>query len=127
METKIEFYEYKKEFVEQCHTGWGCGYVLIPENHPYMAKALICEEESGMLQVDGFDEEITFCERIKDNYLKIGFDTAHRWNDYYNDEEWVILKANHMKDIIDNYTIEDAKKEVKEYVNKITEKFNKYL
>lgn len=125
--TTIELTAYSTEFQKSCNTGWGCGYVLIPLEHPFLVKRLLNEDTYFYPQINGFIEEITFCEE-QNGFLKIGFDTAHRWNNLENSPKiWVEQKANELKRCIDNYTITDAKLEVQKMFIDLRTKFKDYL
>ena len=125
--TTIELMAYSAEFQKSCNTGWGCGYVSIPLEHPFLVKELLNNDSYFYPQIDGFSEEITFCE-INDDFLKIGFDTAHRWNNLENSSKtYVETKANELKQCIDNYTIIDAKLEVQKMFIDLRTKFKDYL
>lgn len=128
MEVVIKLMPYSIEYRKSCNIGWGCGYVLIPLKHPFAdAKLLLNNDTYFYPQVKGFTEEITFAE-IEDDFLKIGFDTAHSWNTIENSgKDYVEQKANELKVLIDSYTILDAKKEVEEYLSEIKNKFKDYL
>lgn len=127
MNTSIKLIGYDDNFIQSCSTGWGCGYVLIPLNHPFLVKRLLNNDVYFYPQISGFSEEITFCEEI-DGFLQIGFDTAHRWNNINNSpKSFVELKANELKQYIDNYTMLDAKKEVENYFQELKNKFKDYL
>lgn len=108
--------------------GWGCGYVIIPKEHPFMVKLLLNEETPFYPQIKNFTEEITFAEWENENYFTIGFDTSHGWNNKENSSKsFVIEKTNSLKNCIDSYTMEDAKEEVRNHLENIKIKFNKYL
>jgi len=125
--TSIELMRYSTEFQKSCNTGWGCGYVLIPLEHPFLVKQLLNNDSYFYPQINGFNEEITFCEE-QDGFLKIGFDTAHRWNNLENSSKlYVETKTNELKQCIDNYTMLDAKKEVENHFKQLKETFKKYL
>jgi hypothetical protein len=107
--------------------GWGCGYVFIPLNHPFLVKRLLNNDTYFYPQVEGFSEEITFAENEGD-YLQIGFDTYHSWNTPENSpKSFVIEKTEELKKCIESYTLTDAKKEVKNHFNELKETFKKYL
>lgn len=96
--------EYEERFKKACKTGWGCGYVTIPKNHPAYELALLEQKKQGdhwsyYFQPD-FSEEITLCE-FKEEGLFIGFDSAHRWNGPQNDREWVLQKTKEMAEAVD--------------------------
>ena len=90
--------------------GWGCGYVTIPKGHPALARLLDADDSFFYYEVDNFTEQITFSATQKDGSYKIGFDTAHSWNDERQDELWVTEKVSELKASIEAYTIDDAKK-----------------
>jgi hypothetical protein len=117
-QAQVKITGYSEEF-QRSRVGWGCGYALIPLDHPYMAVikaeedlALEPDEEGNIWewkyyhQPEGFQEEITFDEYVTLNdvqYRQIGFDTAHVYNDAEDDEEWVRNKAQELVDLINNH------------------------
>ena len=129
MKTFITTKAYSETFRIQARTGWGCGYVHIPKDHPFLVQLSQQNDSYFYLSPENCPEEITFSEWDCDNkdYYIIGFDTAHSWNDDSQDKEYVTLKANEIKDLVDNYTIEDAKQFAIEEIELFKEKFNKYL
>lgn len=124
IETKVV--GYSEDFIKSVKRGWGCGYVLIPLEHPFLVKALLNDDSYFYPQIDNFSEEITYCE-YEGDYLRIGFDTAHSWNSNKQDELWVQQKTNELKDCIDNYTILNAKLEVQKHFIDLRTKFKDYL
>lgn len=97
-------------------TGWGCGYVIIPKNHPFMVEYKIDQLQGySMYAIKGFEQEITFCELEKNGDLKIGFDTAHSWNDNTHDKEWVTNETKKLLKCINSYTFLDAKNSLDAY------------
>lgn len=127
--TLTELKPYSQEFINSTNSGWGCGYVLIPKNHPILVKLLFENDAYFYLQIPGFSEEITLSEwEPNGEFYRIGFDTAHRWNNIENSSlGFVEFKTNELKRLVDSYTILDAKKEVENYFNHQKEKFAKYL
>lgn len=127
MKTIIELMPYSEEFINNCSTGWGCGYVKIPVSHPFYVKRLLSNDDYFYPQINGFSEEITFAE-VEGNYLKIGFDTAHIYNNMQNSgKDFVEQKANELKSFVDAYNMEDAKKEVEHYLGAVKQRFEKFL
>lgn len=127
MNTTIELIAYDTEFQKSCNTGWGCGYVLIPLEHPFLVKRLLNDDSYFYPQIEDFSEEITFCKE-ENGLLKIGFDTAHSWNNLENSSKtFVDLKTRELKKCIDSYTILDAKKEVALHFKNLKLTFKKYL
>ena len=127
MNTQIRLTEYQESFKNSCNTGWGCGYVLIPLNHPFAdVKMLLNNDTYFYPQISGFSEEITFAE-VEGEFLVIGFDTAHGWNNSTHDKNFVEQKTNELKTFIDNYTIIDAKLEVQKMFIDLRTKFKDYL
>ena len=125
--TIIELIAYSTEFQKSCNTGWGCGYVLIPLEHPFLVKRLLNNDNYFYPQIEYFSEEITYCEEVN-GVLKVGFDTAHSWNNLENSSKlFVELKTNELKNCIDRYTISDAKKEVELHFESLKLTFKKYL
>jgi hypothetical protein len=127
MKTQIRLTEYQESFKNSCNTGWGCGYVLIPLSHPFAnVKMLLNDDVYFYPQINGFSEEITFS-KVEGNFLVIGFDTAHSWNNPTHDKNFVEQKANELKTFIDNYSIIDAKLEVQKMLSNLLTKFKDYL
>jgi hypothetical protein len=129
METFISTMAYEEKFSSVCKTGWGCGYVHIPSDHPILVKIVI-EESSGYnyLQPDKCDQEITFSKwDEKKEYYVIGFDTAHIYNNSTHDEEYVIAETEKIKALVDAYTKEDAHKEASDYMAKMFTNIEKYI
>lgn len=126
MKTFISKMAYEEDFKSNCKTGWGCGYVHIPKDHP-----ILVELEEGWghyLQPVNCPEEITFTEWDKEKeYLVIGFDTAHSWNNDSHDEEYVTQQANDIKLLVDAYTADDARRYAHEQIKLVYSKFSKYL
>ena len=109
VDVKVEVVEYEERFRGTAEMGWGCGYVIIPTGHPILIKLLDDDGQYFYLQPEEFDEEITLSRRVDDNFYKIGFDTAHSYNNASHDEAWVTKKAEELKEIVDAYTLLDAK------------------
>lgn len=127
MNTQTRLLPYSEDFIKSTNSGWGCGYVLIPLTHPFLVKQLLNNDTYFYPQIDGFSEEITYCENEGD-YLCIGFDMAHSWNNIENSTKAVVeAKTNELKTLIDNYTMLDAKKEVENYFKELQTKFKDYL
>jgi hypothetical protein len=125
-ETFISTMAYNGDFVSSCKTGWGCGYVHIPEDHPILVK--LKEGWGNYLELDNCPEEITYSEWDKDKeYFVIGFDTAHIYNNDLHDEAYVTAQANAIKALVDAYMDYDADVYAKEQIRLVTEKYSKYL
>jgi len=78
---------YDESFRRMANIGWGCGYVLIPTMYTEVCNKLGREGEYYGCTIPGFDDEITFNELTKigdEEYLKLGFDTAHSYNNMEN-------------------------------------------
>lgn len=94
--------------------GWGCGYIVIPENHPAYKLAQLEKSQDNeyyYFQVKKSNQEITFCE-FENDYLTIGFDTAHSWNNSSHDKNYVEKETELLKLAVDNITtieLEDYK------------------
>ena len=126
MKTFISTMAYEEDFKANCRTGWGCGYVHIPKDHPILVK--LEEGWGNYLTPDGCPEEITFTKWDKDKeYLIIGFDTAHSYNNSTHGVQYVTDRANEIKDLVDAYTAEDARKYAEEQIELVKTKFSKYL
>lgn len=128
METFISTIAYEEDFKTKCKTGWGCGYVHIPKDHPILVKTLVDDGWGNYLTPDGCPEEITFS-RWDENkeYFIIGFDTAHIYNNDSHDEAYVTEQANVIKNLVDVYTAEDADRYAKEQIQLVMDKYKKYL
>ena len=126
METYISTMAYEEDFKTIGRTGWGCGYVHIPKDHPILVQ--LEEGWGNYLEPNGCPEEITLTQWDKDGeYLIIGFDTAHNYNNDGHDEEYVTQQANEIKALVDAYTAEDADVYAREQIRLVTDKFKKYL
>jgi hypothetical protein len=108
LDVKVEVVAYGERFRGMNEMGWGCGYVIIPTGHPILIKLLDDDGQYFYLQPEEFDQEITLSNKVDDNFYKIGFDTAHIYNNASHDEAWVTKKAEELKEIVDAYTLEDA-------------------
>ena len=127
MKTFISTIKYEEDFKSNIRTiGWGCGYVHIPKDHPILVKL---EEGWGKyLEPDNCPEEITFTQWDKEKeYLMIGFDTAHGYNNCTHDEAYIIKQANIIKDLVDAYTADDARRYAHYQIKLVYSKFSKYL
>jgi hypothetical protein len=126
MKTFISTVAYAEDFKIIGRTGWGCGYVHIPKDHP-----ILVELEEGWghyLEPANCPQEITFTSWDKDKeYLVIGFDTAHGWNNDSHDEAYVTAQANDIKLLVDAYTADDARRYAHEQIKLVYSKFSKYL
>jgi hypothetical protein len=128
MNTFISTIAYKEEFKTIGRTGWGCGYVHIPKDHPILVKTLVSDGWGDYLQPDGCPEEITFSQWDKEQeYFIIGFDTAHSYNNDSHDEAYVTEQANAIKLLVDAYTSEQAKKFAMDEIGKVIRLYSKYL
>lgn len=127
MKTFISTMKYEEDYKSHIRTiGWGCGYVHIPKDHPILVQL---EEGWGKyLEPNNCPEEITFTGWDKDkDYLIIGFDTAHGYNNCTHDEAYVIKQANIIKDLVDAYTADDARRYANDQIELVKTKFSKYL
>ncbi len=80
------------------------------------------------LQPKDCNQEITYSEWIPNGqYYKIGFDIAHSYNNSSHDENYVRQEAEKIKALVEAYTIEDARKEIEEYLGRERNKFKDYL
>ena len=128
MNTFISTIAYEEEFKTIGRTGWGCGYVHIPKDHPILVKTLVSDGWGDYLQPDGCPEEITFSQWDKEQeYFIIGFDTAHSYNNDSHDEAYVTEQANAIKLLVDAYTPEQAKKFAMDEIGKVIRLYSKYL
>lgn len=130
MKTFTEIIAYSEKFIKETNSGFGCGYVHIPKNHPILVKLLINENDSYYnLQIDDFSEELTFSkwDANQDFYI-VGFDTAHSWNNIENSGKlFVENKTNELKKIIDEYSLLNAKLEVQKLFIDLRTKFKDFL
>jgi hypothetical protein len=128
MKTFISTIAYEEDFKTIGRTGWGCGYVHIPKDHPILVKTLTDNGWGNYLQPDGCPEEITLSQWDKDKeYFIIGFDTAHGYNNDSHDEQYVTDRANEIKALIDAYMDYDADVYAREQIRLVTEKYKNYL
>lgn len=128
METFTSTIVYKDDFKTINRTGWGCGYVHIPKDHPILVQLLIHDGYNNYLSIDECPEEITWSAwDKKQEYYVIGFDTAHIYNNDSHDEQYVTNKANDIKDLVDCYTAENASNFALNIISETVNKFNKYL
>ena len=128
MDTFISTIAYEEEFKTIGRTGWGCGYVHIPKDHPILVKTLVSDGWGDFLQPDGCPEEITLSQWDKEQeYFIIGFDTAHSYNNDSHDEAYVTEQANAIKLLVDAYTSEQAKKFAMDEIGKVIRLYSKYL
>jgi hypothetical protein len=126
MKTFVSAIAYEEDFKTRDRTGWGCGYVHIPKDHPILVQ--LEEGWGNYLTPDGCPEEITFTRWDKDKeYLIIGFDTAHSYNNASHDEVYVTAQANVIKNLVDAYTAEDADRYAKEQIQLVMDKYKNYL
>jgi hypothetical protein len=128
MGTFISTMGYDAKFKEHHRGGWGCGYVLIPKDHPILVKLIDNDGWGNYLQPDNCPEEITYSEWEKDGeHFKIGFDTAHSYNNSSHDEQYVIDRANEIKALVDAFTAEDANLYASERISSVISSFSKYI
>jgi hypothetical protein len=126
MKTFISTAVYAEDFKTIGRTGWGCGYVHIPKDHPILVE--LEEGWGNYLQPKDCPQEITFTGWDKEKeYLIIGFDTAHGYNNDSHDEAYVTEQANAIKLLVDAYTADDANAFAREQIILIIEKYSKYL
>jgi len=126
METYISTMAYDDNFKSSRKTGWGCGYVHIPKDHPILVE--LEEGWGNYLSPKDCIEEITFTQWDKEkDYLVIGFDTAHSHNNDTHGMQYVTDRANEIKALVDAYTAEDASLYAVEQINLVIKKYYKYL
>jgi hypothetical protein len=120
MKTVTSVVENRDRFSTLRDTGWGCGYVTIPEGHPIMIQLLDDTQDNNFhLWVFGFSQEITLSMFLDNGDYKIGFDTAHVYNNSSHDEAWVRDKAEELKILVDAFTMEDAREFYNEKIGRI--------
>jgi hypothetical protein len=129
MKAFISTRAYSEDFRTHIRTiGWGCGYVHIPKDHPILVKTLIDDGWGNYLTPEGCPQEITFTQWDEEKeHLVIGFDTAHGHNNDSHDEAYVVAQADIIKDLVNAYTAEDARKYAEEQLELVKTKFSKYL
>lgn len=101
--------------------GWGNGYLIIPIDHP--AVTYWATEENidlpkviknvwgdGLfgqyMQLPEMEQEITYTKYENWNdqdYIRIGFDTAHIYNNQEHDYSYVLRETLKLKAIVDSY------------------------
>ena len=125
--SKITTIAYPKTFRTRFEHGWGCGYVIVDNYHPFARYArIVCSvEDTYYPQVKLFSEEITYYEEL-DNSIKIGFDTAQTYNDASHNEEWVTKKAQELKQLIDAYSDSDVEKLKQKLIDQYTQRINNF-
>jgi hypothetical protein len=127
-ETFVIIKEYDEEFVTSCRTGWGCGYVHIPKDHPILVQTLENDGWGNYLTPKDCPEEITYTEWDESKeYLIIGFDTGHSYNNFTHNEKYVTDQSYKIKDLVDAYTAEDARKYAQKKIEENTKLYSKYL
>lgn len=102
-------------------TGWGCGYVMIPTSYSIIKRwqedctraDIDADMESDILGIEHYlskryfqigDEEITYTEYKTVNgqeYVVIGFDTAHSYNGPHNDFDWVLNETLKLQQLVE--------------------------
>ncbi len=128
MKTFITTKAYSNEFKSITKSGWGCGYVHIPKDHPFLVQLVQQDDCYFYLEPENCPEEITLSEwNVDKEYYTIGFDTAHGYNNESHDEEYVTRKTNEIKKLVDAYTKEDADSFARKEIEILTNKFKKYL
>ncbi len=128
MKTFISTTAYAEDFKTIGRTGWGCGYVHIPKDHPILVQLIGNESWGDYLQPDNCPQEITLSawDENKEYYI-IGFDTAHSYNNDSHDEAYVTEQANVIKSLVDAYTAEHAYNYALNAIDEVTRKYSKYL
>jgi len=129
-ETIIKTVPNTEDFIKATGSGWGCGYVYIPNEHPILVK-LITETNQQWnycLQPKDCEQEITYSAWNKEqDYYVIGFDTAHSYNNSSHDENYVTSEAQKIKAFVDAYTLQDAHNEAINCIEKLRFKLLKYI
>lgn len=102
-------------------SGWGCGYVMIPTSYAIIKQwqkectraDMEADMESDSLGLEHYlskryfqigNEEITYTEYKTFNgqeYVVIGFDTAHCHNGPHNDFDWVLNKTLELQQLVE--------------------------
>lgn len=83
--------------------GWGCGYVMIPKNHPFIT--YLEQSDDQWITHPSFEQEITYHKNKTVNgidYLVIGFDTSHSYNDETHDFDYVFNETIKLQNAIDS-------------------------
>lgn len=129
-ETKIELFGYQENKF-MCNMpfprGWGNGYVLIPNGHPFLVRLELYPEADYDVFQGCFNQEITFGEWNEHNtFYKLGFDTQHSWHNSSYDEAYVLEETQKMKSVVDSFTkahacalIEDERNQMNAKLNRI--------
>ena len=129
-ETFIKTVPYTEDFIKARRSGWGCGYIWIPNEHPILVK-LITETDQQWyyyLQPKNCEQEITYSQwDDKQDYYVIGFDTAHSYNNSSHDEAYVIEETKKIKALVDAYTQEHANQEAIDCIESLRKKLKKYI
>lgn len=124
METIMYMVGYDQNWIKTCNSGWGCGYVMVPLNHPFMVKlqAELDEEEARCIAEDEtfwggmypqiYDEMFDFYEEITHyrekevdgvKYKVFGFSTSGTRNNIErNPFEYVFNATQQLKKLIDS-------------------------
>lgn len=112
MKTEFQMYVvgYDKEWKKQTGSGWGCGYVMIPEGSK--VHELFVKEQKEERERDDFafkyypqdmwkcGEECTYFETAEVGgvkYCVAGFDTSHLHNDSSHDFNYVLSQTMKIK------------------------------
>lgn len=116
MKTTMYMIGYNNMFAGIRQAGWGCGYVMIPTSYAIIKqwqeectrKAMDADEENEAYWCKDYfqigDEEITYTElKTVDGqeYVVIGFDTAHSYNGPHHDFEWVFKTTSELQKAVE--------------------------
>jgi len=110
---------YGRDRQKMMQSGWGCGYLMIPNTHPVIINFIAEKAKPPVLDEDGYDseqytrnylnvnvgKEITYTAEETVNgitYTVIGFDTAQAYHNETHDFKWVFNATVEMKRIIDS-------------------------
>jgi hypothetical protein len=119
MKTIIYSVGYDESFIKMANTGWGCGYIMIPLDHPFLTAMnnLLTGDDYmdwGYCQIPEFEEEITLDESDELNgvkYRRLGFDMAHSHNNMSNSSrDIVICQTIKMQSIVESYNKQSPNK-----------------
>ena len=129
--TEIKIIPQEHSKLNKSYVGsWGNGYLQIPKGHlsyDWLVSSIKKYPHGFPSNICG--ESITYS-NVHDEYVTIGFDTLHSFNNETHDKEYVLKKCNDIKDYFNSRLfklelIRDIKEDVlwhQEKLNKLKEK-----
>ena len=103
---------YDQHHIEMCNSGWGCGYVAIPCHYQLVKNHFkrLAEESEYLnfvchyLEINSNQEiNYTNTQKIKnEDYLIVGFDTGHSYNNSSNDFNWILNETLELQELIES-------------------------